>query len=83
MSTGVRFMSSGAFPATCTASVWTTAPHSLAISAISRIGNTVPVSLFAHMAETSARFAPFSSARRRSRSICPTPSTGSSTTSWP
>ena len=84
MSTGTAWTSIFAFPAACTASVWRTAPYSLHISAIFAIGKSVPVSLFAHIAETSfGPFAEASSARSWSRSICPTPFTGSSTVSCP
>ena len=53
MSTGTFFTSTGIFPATCTASVWRIAPCALQISAIFSIGKRTPVSLLAHMTETS------------------------------
>ena len=83
MSTGTFRTSIGILPATCTASVCIVAPNSLAISATSRMGKTTPVSLFAHMTETRAFFVPASAARSAPRSIWPTASTGSSTSSCP
>ena len=77
-STGTFWTSIGIFPATWTASVCIVAPASFAISAICWIGNTVPVSLFAHMVETSAFLVSFSSLRSWSRLICPMLLTGSS-----
>ena len=83
MSTGTFFTSTGSLPATCTASVWRIAPCSRQIWAISSIGKTTPVSLFAHITETS--FGPLEASSRRSasRSRLPRPSTPSSTVSWP
>ena len=87
MSTGTLLTSTGILPATCTASVWKIAPRSLQTSAIFSTGKTVPVSLFAHIVETrTGRFAAFAesiSAASWSRSICPTPLTGSSSVSKP
>ncbi len=41
-------------PTACTASVWNGTAYSWLISASSRIGFTVPTSLFAHITDTSA-----------------------------
>ena len=44
----------GIFPTACTASVWNMIPFAAANSAISNTGNRVPVSLLAHITETTA-----------------------------
>ncbi|MNE22522.1 hypothetical protein D3C80_1157380 [compost metagenome] len=46
--------SSGTLPTACTASVWNITPNSSAMRAISSTGNSVPVSLLAHITETTA-----------------------------
>ena len=46
--------STGRMPTACTASVCSGTPYSWAMAASSRIGLTVPTSLFAHITETSA-----------------------------
>ena len=54
MSMAVVFRLIGTLPTDCTASVWNRAPWPWASSAISSTGNSVPVSLLAHITETTA-----------------------------
>ena len=54
MSISVAFRSIGILPTACTASVWNSAPASCAIFASRSTGNSVPVSLFAHITEAIA-----------------------------
>ena len=52
MALPLRFI--GTLPTACTASLWNMTPASSAICAICSTGNSVPVSLLAHITETMA-----------------------------
>ena len=74
--------SRGMLPAACTASVWKSAPHECAMSASSRTGWMLPVSLFAVMTLTRTTSSPTASARLCGRTK-PSPSTGSTERGYP
>ena len=78
----MAFTSMGSRPAAWTASVWKRAPAAHAMPAASATGRTVPVSLFAHMTETSA-VSWVTAARRSVRAMEPVPSTGRIVTRQP
>ena len=64
----------GTLPTACTASVWNITPAALASSAISSTGKKLPVSLLAHITDTTATRS-VSSRLYSSRSTRPLPST--------
>ncbi len=57
----------GILPTACTASVWNITPAAFANAAISSTGKIVPVSLLAHITETTAYGAPGRPGTRRDR----------------